>query len=143
MDRFLMRLSMGFPPRAAERALLMEEDRRTLLKDLAPSMTPIALMEAQRAVGGVLTTPALVDYLLALIEHTRRHPGLKAGLSPRAGIALRRAAQAWALLEGRKGVIPEDVQAVFPSVAAHRLIPAERERAAPTAEAILEAVAIP
>ena len=84
-----------------------------------------------------------MDYLLALVEHTRRHPGLKAGLSPRAGLALRRAAQAWALLDGRQGVIPEDVQAVFPAVAGHRLIAAERERAAPTAESILEAVAIP
>lgn len=143
MDRFLMRLSMGFPPRAAERALLLEQDRRSLLAELQPSLNPAQLREAQGLVGKVVTTPALVDYLLALIEQTRRHPGLKQGLSPRAGLALRRAAQAWALLEGRSGVIPEDVQAVFPAVAQHRLIAAERERAAPTAEAILEAVAIP
>lgn len=143
MDRFLMRLSMGFPPRAAERALLLEQDRRSLLAELKPTLTPAQLREAQAAVSQVVTTPALVDYLLALIEATRRHTGLKQGLSPRAGLALRRAAQAWALLEGRKGVIPEDVQAVFAAVAQHRLIPAERERAAPTAEAILEAVAIP
>jgi len=143
MDRFLMRLSMGFPPRVAERALLLEQDRRTLLAELQPSLTPAQLREAQVLVGKVVTTPALVDYLLALIEATRRHPGLKQGLSPRAGLALRRAAQAWALLEGRNGVIPEDVQAVFPAVAGHRLIAAERERVAPTAEAILEAVAIP
>lgn len=143
MDRFLMRLSMGFPPRAAERALLLEQDRRTLLAEMPATLTPAQLREAQTAVGKIVTTPALVDYLLALIEATRRHPGLKQGLSPRAGLALRRAAQAWALLEGRSGVIPEDVQAVFPAVAGHRLIAAERERAAPTAESILEAVAIP
>lgn len=143
MDRFLMRISMGFPPRAAERALLLEQDRRMLLQELQPTLTPALLREAQALVGKVVTTPALIDYLLALIEHTRRHPGLKQGLSPRAGLALRRAAQAWALLEGRSGVIPEDVQAVFAAVAQHRLIAAERERAAPTAEAILEAVAIP
>ena len=143
MDRFLMRISMGFPPRAAERALLLEQDRRTLLQELQPTLTPSQLREAQAMVGKVVTTPALIDYLLVLIEHTRRHSGLKQGLSPRAGLALRRAAQAWALLEGRSGVIPEDVQAVFAAVAQHRLIAAERERAAPTAEAILEAVAIP
>jgi len=143
MDRFLMRLSMGFPPRAAERALLLEQDRRTLLAEMPATLTPAQLREAQTSVGKIVTTPALVDYLLALIEATRRHPGLKQGLSPRAGLALRRAAQAWALLEGRSGVIPEDVQAVFPAVAGHRLIAAERERAAPTAESILEAVAIP
>jgi MoxR-like ATPase len=143
LDRFLMRLSMGFPPREAERALLLEEDRRTLLRDLAPSMTPAELRETQAQVAQVVTSPALIDYLLALIEYTRRHPGLKKGLSPRAGLALRRAAQAWALLEGRRGVIPEDVQAVFPAVAGHRLTAAERERAAPTPESILDAVAIP
>ena len=143
MDRFLMRLSMGFPPRAAERALLMQEDRRALLRELKPSMSPSQLRSTQEQVEQVTTSAALIDYLLALIEYTRRHPGLKQGLSPRAGLALRRAAQAWALLAGRSGVIPEDVQAVFPAVAGHRLIAAERERAAPTAQMILEAVAIP
>ena len=143
LDRFLMRLSMGFPPRAAERALLMEEDRRTLLRDTQPPLTPMALLSLQEAVSKITTSPALIDYLLALIDYTRRHPGLKQGLSPRAGLALRRAAQAWALLGGRGGVIPEDVQAVFPSVVGHRLIVAERERGAPTAEQVLEAVAIP
>jgi MoxR-like ATPase len=143
LDRFLMRISMGHPPRNAERALLLGQDRRTLLTQLEPGLTPAQLREAQTAVLQVATTGPLVDYLLALIEHTRRHPALKGGLSPRAGLALKRAAQAWAFLHGRSGVIPEDVQAVFPALAQHRLLPAGREQAAPSAASILEAVAIP
>ncbi|ROH85606.1 AAA family ATPase [Stagnimonas aquatica] len=143
LDRFLMRLSMGFPPREAERALLLEQDRRSLLMQVEPVLDPERLLGLQAQVGQVLTSPALVDYLLALIEYSRNHPALKQGLSPRAGLALRRAAQAWALLDGRGSVIPEDVQAVFPAVAGHRLLATERERGAPTPEAILDAVAIP
>ena len=143
LDRFLMRLSMGFPPREAERALLLEQDRRSLLMQVEPVLDPERLLVLQAQVGQVLTSPALVDYLLALIEYSRNHPALKQGLSPRAGLALRRAAQAWALLDGRSSVIPEDVQAVFPAVAGHRLLATERERGAPTPEAILDAVAIP
>lgn len=143
LDRFLMRLSMGFPPREAERALLLEQDRRSLLMQVEPVLAPERLLALQARVAQVLTSPALVDYLLALIEYSRNHPALKQGLSPRAGLALRRAAQAWALLDGRSSVIPEDVQAVFPAVAGHRLLATERERGAPTPEAILDAVAIP
>ncbi|TAJ51944.1 MAG: AAA family ATPase [Nevskiaceae bacterium] len=143
LDRFLMRLSMGFPPREAERALLLEPDRRSLLLQVEPELDAERLLALQAQVTQVLTSPALVDYLLALIEYSRNHPALKQGLSPRAGLALRRAAQAWALLDGRGSVIPEDVQAVFPAVAGHRLLATERERGAPTPEAILDAVAIP
>ena len=89
------------------------------------------------------TSPALVDYLMALIRATREHRLLKHGLSPRAGLALKHAAQAWALLEGRSGVIPEDVQAVFGAVAAHRLSVAERGNARSVADEILATVAIP
>lgn len=143
LDRFLMRLSMGFPPREAERALLLEPDRRSLLLQVEPVLDAERLLALQAQVTQVLTSPALVDYLLALIEYSRNHPALKQGLSPRAGLALRRAAQAWALLDGRGSVVPEDVQAVFPAVAGHRLLATERERGAPTPEAILDAVAIP
>lgn len=143
LDRFLMRLSMGFPPREAERALLLEPDRRSLLLQVEPVLDAERLLALQAQVTQVLTSPALVDYLLALIEYSRNHPALKQGLSPRAGLALRRAAQAWALLDGRGSVIPEDVQAVFPAVAGHRLLATERARGAPTPEAILDAVAIP
>lgn len=144
LDRFLMRISLGYPTAAAERALLMERERRDLLAEITPTLTPAQLLDLQAQVKEVRTTPALLDYLLALIQHTRSHPGLRQGLSPRAGLSLRRAAQAWALIDGRNGVIPEDVQAVFAAVVNHRLISAsEREAGAPTAEEILSRVAIP
>ena len=144
LDRFLMRISLGYPPPEAERLLLMERERRDLLNEIQPSLTLTQLLELQAQVQNIRTTPALLDYLLALIQHTRNHPGLRQGLSPRAGLSLRRAAQAWALIEGRSGVIPEDVQAVFSAVVNHRLVAAsEREAGAPTAEEILNQVAIP
>ena len=144
LDRFLMRLSMGYPSPEAERALLMERDRRDLLADLQPSLAPAQLLELQAQVHGIRTAPALLDYILALVQRTREVPGLRQGLSPRGGLALRRAAQAWALLEGRSGVIPEDVQAVFAAVVSHRLVAAaERDGANLTADEILAQVAIP
>ncbi len=144
LDRFLMRISLGYPTAAAERALLMERERRDLLAETAAALNPSQLLDLQAQVKDVRTSPALLDYLLALIQHTRSHSGLRQGLSPRAGLSLRRAAQAWALIEGRNGVIPEDVQAVFAAVVNHRLVAAsEREAGAPTAEDILSRVAIP
>ncbi len=144
LDRFLMRLSLGYPPVAAERALLMERERRDLLAELSPSLHPPELLDLQRASREVRTAPALIDYILALLRATREHAGLRQGLSPRAGLALRRAAQAHALIEGRSAVIPEDVQAVFVPCVAHRLMPAaEADGGAPRAEEILAAVAIP
>ena len=92
LDRFLMRLSMGYPPQAAERALLTERDRRDLLHDLPAILSPDAMQSLQREVAAVQTRPALIDYLLALIRHTREHPGLRQGLSPRAGWWWRQAA---------------------------------------------------
>ncbi len=142
LDRFLMRISMGYPAAAAERALLTEPERRDLLLGLAPSLTPEALIELQREVQQVRTAPALIDYILALVHHTRAHPALQHGLSPRAALALRHAAQAWALIDGRGSVIPEDVQAVFAAVATHRL-QARSAGTAPSAQDILAAVAIP
>lgn len=142
LDRFLMRLSLGYPSEQAERALLTEPERRDVLAQTAAVLSPAGLLGLQERVKDVRTAPALIDYLLALIRATRVHPGLRHGLSPRAGLALRRAAQAWALLEGRSGVLPEDVQAVFPAVVGHRLI-SSGERAAVPAEEILNAVAVP
>jgi MoxR-like ATPase len=143
LDRFLIRISMGYPPREAERALLTEPERRDLLAGLPSAIEPEQLRALQQQVREVRTTGPLVDYLMALIEATRRHPGLKQGLSPRAGLALRRAAQAWALIEGHGGVIPEDVQAVFAAVAGHRLSVAESDSGAPIIEEILQSVAVP
>ncbi|MBI2384148.1 MAG: AAA family ATPase [Gammaproteobacteria bacterium] len=144
LDRFLMRIALGYPPPEAEKSLLAERERRDLLNEVTPSLTPEQLVQLQARVKDVKTTPALLEYVLALVRHTRDHNGLRMGLSPRAGLAVRRAAQAWALLHGRGGVIPEDVQAVFPAVVNHRLLAAsEREAGAPTAEEILDVVAIP
>lgn len=144
LDRFLMRISMGYPSPAAERALLIEPERRDLLQELPPTLSPESLIELQNQVRSVHTAPALIDYLLALLRYTREHPALRHGLSPRAGLALAHAAQAWALVDGRRAALPEDVQAVFVAVAGHRLIAAsERAGSAPTAEDVLRAVAIP
>ena len=143
LDRFLMRISLGYPPAQAERRLLIEHERRDLLASTTAVLEPEQLLALQQQVQAVRTSPALIDYLMALIEATRRHPAVRQGLSPRAGLALRRCAQAWALLQGRAGVIPEDVQAVFVAVAGHRLSTVDRERALPIAEEILAHVAIP
>lgn len=123
LDRFLMCLSLGYPDTVAERALLMGEDRRVLLKTLPSAMTPEELLEAQGALKHIHASAALIDYIQAL-AHASRHNGLFAeGMSPRAAIALLHAARAWAALEGRNHVIPEDVQAVLVPVVAHRLRP--------------------
>jgi MoxR-like ATPase len=144
LDRFLMRISLGYPSAHAERALLTEPERREVLADTAAALGPPQLIELQHAVKAVRTTPALIDYVLALVQATRNHRGLRHGLSPRAGLALRRAAQAWALLEGRHGVIPEDVQAVFEAVVNHRLVAAEEHSGTTsTAAQVLASVAIP
>ncbi|AIY43437.1 ATPase-like protein [Collimonas arenae] len=123
LDRFLMCLSLGYPDAAAERALLMGEDRRTLLKAIVPVMQAAELIEARQALKLIHTSSALIDYVQAL-AHASRQTGLFAeGMSPRAAIALLQAARAWAAMEGRNHVIPEDVQAVLVPVTAHRLRP--------------------
>jgi MoxR-like ATPase len=121
LDRFMMRIELGYPDRDAERALLMGTDRRDLLATLEPAMSPAELVEAQAAAQKVHVAPALLDYVQAIIDYTRRTPDYVAGLSPRAALALVHCARAWAMLEGRDQVIPEDVQAILPGVAAHRL----------------------
>jgi MoxR-like ATPase len=144
LDRFLMRISLGYPSPDAERQLLLERERRDLLDEIEPSLAPAQLLELQQRVREVRAAPALIDYILALVQRTRELPGLRQGLSPRAGLGLRRAAQAWAFIEGRSGVIPEDVQAVFAAVVNHRLVmAAERDGAATSAAEILAQVAIP
>ena len=144
LDRFLMRISLGYPANTAEKELLGGQDRREMLKSVSPSCDAAAVLSWQQEVVAVRTAPALLDYILALVHSTREHHSLTQGLSPRAGLALKRAAQAWAFLEGRSGVIPEDIQAVFSAVAGHRLISrSENHKGAPTAEEILNSVAIP
>lgn len=127
LDRFLMRLSLGYPARAAERALLLGEARREILPRLEPILDHSELAAIQALIPQVRASDALVDYVLRLVEATRSEPQFAWGLSPRASLALLAAARAWAFLASRDYVIPEDVQAVLPSVVGHRL----RERADP------------
>ncbi len=144
LDRFLMRIELGYPDREAERALLSGVDRRDLLASLEPCLSPGELLEQQENVQRVHVAPALLDYVQAIVEHTRRSPEFIDGLSPRAALALVHSARAWALIEGRDQVIPEDVQAVLPGVAAHRLRPAhDAARRVDVGASLLSAVPIP
>ena len=146
LDRFLMRIRLGYPDQIAERALLKGEDRRELIARITPAMTLDELLALQKDVTKVFVSDALIDYVLALIKHSRDGARYEMGLSPRAGLALLAAARAWALLDNRDAVIPEDVQAVLPGVASHRL-QAVGEYAKSNDEALvrelIEAVAIP
>lgn len=146
LDRFLMRIELGYPDREAERALLSGTDRRDMVAALAPAMTPAGLVAAQKAVRSVHASAALIDYVQALVEHSRRAPDFSNGLSPRASLSLLNAARAWAFLAGRDRVIPEDVQAVLPNVAGHRLVPkvnGVRRTGAEIVHGLVDAVPIP
>ncbi len=132
LDRFLMRISLGFPDVAAERALLLGADRRHMLARQQPVMSDADFVELQAMAAAIHVSERLADYVQALLAATRVTAGAGYGLSPRAGLGLLNAARAWAMLEGREMVLPEDVQAVFPSVAGHRLRALESE--APTDE---------
>ena len=119
LDRFLMRIELGVPDRANERAMLLGMDRRDMLKELKPVFSAETLLDIQASVRRVHTSSALLDYLQDLLDASRqRHT---AGISPRGGLALLHAAQAWALMNGREMVLPEDVQAVGVAVMGHRL----------------------
>jgi MoxR-like ATPase len=146
LDRFLMQISLGYPDAKHERRLLAEGERRALVEELEPVLSLDALARLQQEVPRVHLAEPLLDYVQALIAHTRERGGLVAGLSPRAGIALVRAAQAWAFMAAHPGVHPEDVQAVFPSIAAHRLelmAGTDGAAGADLGAAILESVPVP
>jgi MoxR-like ATPase len=121
LDRFLMRLEIGFPGRLAEKEMLAGQDRRDLIRELKPMITLEQLLSWQTQVRALHVSDAVRDYILDLLEKSRQLDGTGAGLSPRAGLALQRSAQAWAFAAARDMVVPEDVQAVAPSVIAHRL----------------------
>jgi MoxR-like ATPase len=146
LDRFLMRIEIGYPDAGAERALLQGIDRRDLLPTLTPCMQPADLAMQQRNVREVHVAPALLDYLQALIDHSRKSTDYVHGLSPRASLALLNAARAWAMMDDRKQVLPEDVQAILPGVVGHRLFMARdntRINGADIARQLIEEVAIP
>lgn len=121
LDRFLMRIQLGYPGAEAERALLQGEDRRDILQQLGPCLRNEDLSELQAQAQRVHASSALIDYVQALVNYTRSSAEYANGLSPRAALALLHAARAWALMEHRAHVVPEDVQAVLPGVVSHRL----------------------
>ncbi len=140
LDRFLMRVQLGYPAAAAERELLRGIDRRDLVDSLQPVIGSEVLTALQHRVLDVHVAPGLLDYVQALVAHTRNAVALTP-LSPRAAIGLLRAARAWALIEGRDAVIPEHVQEVFAAVVEHRM--RERDGGPQTMTRLLEAVPIP
>jgi len=143
LDRFLLRLHLGYPPDSAERALLAGTDRRSLIADARAVLDADQVRALRAAASGVHASEALIAYVQALLARSRHHPGVRVGLSPRAGLALLRAARALALLLGRDHVLPEDVQTLFPAVAAHRLVAdADGGDGRSMAAGILQAVAV-
>jgi len=142
LDRFLMRIRLGYPDPRAERELLEGEDRRALTDRLATFLSDEDLQELQQAVEKITTSPALLDYVQRLLEQSRRMPGLVYGLSPRAGLGLVRAAKAWALMNGRSHVLPDDIQAVFPAVAEHRLEQGESGKSQERVRHLLTSVSV-
>jgi MoxR-like ATPase len=138
LDRFLMRIKLGYPNPKSERALLRGRDRRELVNALEPQLEVSELLEIQQQVQTVHMSDALLDYLQDVIAVSRNTPEFEPGLSPRAGLALLRCSQAWAFMEDRRHVLPEDVQAILPGVVNHRL-----RQGATSAEELLRQVPIP
>jgi MoxR-like ATPase len=121
LDRFLLSIQLGYPDREAERALLAAGDQRRQVDKIAPALEANTLLQHQTAVEGIFAAPALLDYVQSLLEASRFSSLFHHGLSPRAGLGLLSVARAWAYLEGRQAVLPDDIQAVLPHVACHRL----------------------
>jgi MoxR-like ATPase len=149
LDRFLMRIELGYPDPRHERSLLAQRDRRELLAAARPVLDPASLIRLQQQAAGLHVSDAVIDYVQQLVAATRARQDLRLGLSPRAAQGLVRAARAWALIGEREAVLPDDVQAVWPAVALHRLEPRAgfTERGALPREklvrAILESVPVP
>ena len=146
LDRFLMRLELGYPNEQNERLLIMGEDRRELLSGITPTLNADILLELQNAVAKVHMTDPLVDYVQALVRFTRESPDIETGLSPRGSLAIVAAAKAHSFIEHHSGVFPDDVQAVFAAVAGHRLKPASNSAYRTPAEIsrhVLDSGAIP
>ena len=143
LDRFLLRLQLGYPGADAEREMLSGADRRDLIAKVMPQLTSEDLMALRASVTHVHASEALIAYVQALLAESRRHKGVRVGLSPRAGLALLQGARAHALIAGRAHAMPEDVQALFVEVAAHRLVPeAEASSRDSLAASILKSVAV-
>lgn len=121
LDRFMLRMSLGYPDAESERAMLASSDRRVLLDCVPACLRPAQILALRKLVSSVVASSALIDYVQRLLDASRMHAEIQIGLSPRAGLAVLAAARAHALLGGRAYALPEDVQAVFPHIAAHRL----------------------
>lgn len=146
LDRFLMRLELGYPNAEYERELITGEDRRSMLGDVEAATTAEVLLLLQRAAAAVHMSDPLVDYIQALVRQTRESPDIDIGLSPRGALALAAAAKAHAYVERHSGVYPDDIQAVFAAIAGHRLKPAGNtscRSAAELCQHVLDSVAIP
>ena len=142
LDRFLMRIQMGYPDAQAERGLLSGLDRREIIAGLSPQMEGAELLSLQRRARKVFVSDALLDYVQALLRYTRESGNYTHGLSPRAGLSLLSAARAWALIDERDSATPEDVQTVLPGIVSHRLRAVGGQQDA-LAQQLIEAVAIP
>jgi len=146
LDRFLMRIAMGYPDEASERELIAGEDRRLMLDDIEAVAAPAMLIELQASVRKQNVSDPLIDYVQALVRHTRESADIEVGLSPRGAQALIKAARARSFIENHSGVYPDDIQAVFTAVAGHRLKPAGSTRFRSPSELcqhVLDSVAIP
>jgi len=145
LDRFLMRLSLGYPNAKAERELLSGGDRRNMLKTLKTCINSQQLAELQDAVTKIHVSDALLDYVQALLDYPRQSPQIDTGLSPRAGLALMHCAKAWALMMNRDHVLPEDIQTILPHVVSHRLkhVADSNEQSPAALISLLESVPIP
>ena len=145
LDRFLMRLDLGFPDKTAERKLLEGEDRRTIIKNLSPVFSQQQLKIAQQLASALHVSPAIFDYVQSILAFTRQSNAFEFGLSPRGGLALVNAAKAFALISGHKFVLPEDIQAILPAVVNHRLpvhIDVATKQLTSAADHILESTSI-
>ncbi|HEY2399895.1 MAG TPA: MoxR family ATPase [Steroidobacteraceae bacterium] len=146
LDRFLMRVTLGYPDSAHERELLRNGERREMLPGIAAALTPDVVIRIQSHVRSVYVSDAVLDYAQALITRTRERMDLKLGLSPRAGQGLIRAAQAWSYIARRSAVLPEDIQAVLPAVVSHRIErrePSAHDDGNSLANELIKAVPVP
>jgi MoxR-like ATPase len=146
LDRFMMRLELGYPGNKAERELLKGRDRRELLRDVVPVFKPEHMLILQEQAGQIHVSEALLDYLQDLLDFSRTSTDYINGLSPRAGLAILGCARAWALIHGHEHVLPEDVQAVLPNVVGHRLQSAREQSdgsPAKLAEQLIKQIPIP
>jgi len=143
LDRFLLRLSLGYPDGEAERQMLASADRRELIAQCQPQLDAPRVLALRAATRRVHASAALIDYVQQLLAQSRRQPGVRVGLSPRAGLALLQGARAQALIAGRNHVLPDDVQALFSEIASHRLVPEDADAGREQlAKSILHAVAV-